>query len=173
MKSHQTMIKPPLIPFKHLLNHHQTIIKPPYTTIKSSTASKVTRCRRSCRTSRKPHLFVQPGRYGRDSRSGLRLTEPSGTTCMSHETQTHCGWKKSPVDLWYTYIYIYTHTYCCVFSKRVQILAKARCSSWANHAPESYPQSCPESYPRIIPQKNHDYERFFLDCSGLHWPQQS
>ena len=60
-------------------------------------------------------------------------------------------------------------SYGCVFFSRAQILVKARCSSWANHTPESYP----ESYPRIIPPKNLDYERFFWGCLGLQWPQQS
>jgi hypothetical protein len=58
-------------PFKSSSNHHQTIIK-------SLIASKVTRCRRSCRTSRKPHLFVLPGsRYSRYGSSGMWLRETS------------------------------------------------------------------------------------------------
>ena len=54
----------------------------------------------------------------------------------------------------------------CVFFSRAQILIKARCSSWANHTPESYP----ESYPRI---RKISTERFFWGCLGLQWPQQS
>ena len=65
----------------------------------------------------------------------------------------------------HTHIYIYME-YGCVFFSRAQILVKARCSSWANHTPESYP----ESYPRIIPPKITTMNVSFgvvWDCSGL------
>ena len=72
-----------------------------------------------------------------------------------------------------TGIYIYIHIWACLFLMRA-VFSKGRKFDLRESYPRIIPRIIPpESYPRnlrIIPLKNQDYECFFWDRLGLHWP---